>query len=290
MEAPSDTMTDDPPVPDTARIGRVALDVTELEAMVEFYRDVVGLTVHTRSETTATLGADDTPLLVVDQTENASPRQRDEAGLFHTAFKVPTREALGAALERVQDQWTLTGASDHYVSEALYCRDPEDNGVEIYRDRPRTEWPRNDDETIAIGTIPLELDEVAAASNGAVSAPPETSIGHVHLEVSSLSAARTFYGETLGLRIQTAMESALFLAAGDYHHHLGVNTWNERTQPATTRHRGLAWFEFSLPDPAAVDSVRRRLAETDHSVTELDGEDGIAVADPDGITVRFRTR
>ncbi|ELY96425.1 VOC family protein [Natrialba taiwanensis] len=283
-------MTDGPPVPDTTRIGRVALDVTELEAMVEFYRDVVGLTVRTRTGTTATLGTVDAALLVLEQNEDAPPRQRDEAGLFHTAFKVPTREALGAALDRLRDRWTLTGASDHYVSEALYCRDPEDNGVEIYWDKPRTEWPRNDDETIAIGTIPLELDEVAAASNGAASAPPETSIGHVHLEVSSLPAARAFYGETLGLRVQTAMESALFLAAGDYHHHLGVNTWNARTQPVTTRHRGVAWFEFSLPDQVAVDSVRRRLAETDHSVTELDGEDGIAVADPDGITVRFRTR
>ncbi|WP_049904320.1 VOC family protein [Natrialba asiatica] len=283
-------MTDDPPVPETARIGRAALNVADLEAMVEFYRDVVGLAVHTRSETTATLGADDTPLLVVEQTESAPPRQRDEAGLFHTAFRVPTREALGAALDRLRDRWTLTGASDHYVSEALYCRDPEGNGVEIYWDKPRTEWPRNDDGTIVIGTVPLELDAVAAASNGASSVPPETSIGHVHLEVSSLAAARTFYGETLGLRVQTELESALFLAAGDYHHHLGVNTWNERTQPATTRHRGLAWFEFSLPDQAAVDSVRRRLVETDHSVTELDDEVGIAVADPDGITVRFRTR
>lgn len=290
MEAPADTMTDDPPVPNTARIGRAALNVADLEAMVEFYRDVVGLAVRTRTETTATLGTDDAALLVLEENEDAPPRQRDEAGLFHTAFRVPTREALGAAFDRLRDRWTLTGASDHYVSEALYCRDPEDNGVEIYWDKPRTEWPRNDDGTIAIGTVPLELDEVAAASNGAASAPPETSIGHVHLEVSSLPATRAFYGETLGLRVQTAMESALFLAAGDYHHHLGVNTWNERTQPATNRHRGVAWFEFSLPNPATVEAVRHRLAETDRSVTELDSEDGIAVADPDGITVRFRSR
>ncbi|PGF16488.1 glyoxalase [Natrinema sp. CBA1119] len=277
-------MTGSTLLPDTARIGRTALLVTDLDGMIDFYRDVVGLSVLTRRETTATLGVGETPLLVLDRDESASPRDHDQAGLFHNAFKVPTRTALGAALERIRERGQLDGASDHYVSEALYCTDPEDNGIEIYTDQPRAEWPRASDGTIRIGTAPLDLEDVAAQSDGSADAPAGTTVGHVHLEVCSIDATREFYVETLGLTVQTEAQSALFLAAGDYHHHLGTNAWNGRSQPAGGR--GLAWFEFVVPDDETLATVRRRL--NDANVAVGNRTDGLELTDPDGISIRIR--
>jgi len=277
-------MTESPLIPETAHIGRTALCVSDLEEMTDFYRDIVGLTVLTRLEATATLGVDETPLLILEQAADASPRGRDQAGLFHTAFKVPSRAALGAALERVRERWQLDGASDHYVSEALYLTDPEGNGIEIYTDRPQEEWPRAADGTIEIGTIPLDLDDIAAQSDGSATAPPGTTVGHLHLEATSLEAAREFYVDTLGLTVQTEARSALFLAAGGYHHHLGVNTWNDRSKPAGGR--GLAWFEFVVPDDETLTTVRQRLEDAEVTVSERDK--GIEISDPDAISLRIR--
>lgn len=278
-------MTTEPIIPKTARIGRTALVVADLDAMVDFYRDVVGLSVRRRTKTEATLGISETPLLVLTEDETAASRRREQAGLFHNAFKVPSRTALGAALDRIREHWKLDGASDHYVSEALYLTDPEDNGVEIYTDRPREEWPRASGGRIQIGTVPLDLDDIAAKSNGKTAAPSGTTVGHVHLEASSIRTAREFYAETLGLRVQTEVRSALFLAAGDYHHHLGVNTWNGRSQPAGGR--GLAWFEFVVPDDETLATVRRRLEDADIAAT--DRGDSLEVTDPDEISIRIRT-
>ncbi|WP_424005338.1 VOC family protein (plasmid) [Haloarcula salina] len=277
-------MTQPPIVPETARIGRTALLVTDLDEMVEFYRTVVGFSVLTRSESAATLGAGGTPLLELTTDETPTPRDPAQAGLFHTAFLVPSRTALGAAVERVRDRGQLDGASDHFVSEAVYLRDPEGNGIEIYTDRPRDEWPRTDDGGIDIGTVPLDLDAIVDQSDGADAVPAETTVGHVHLEVTDIDAARAFYVDTLGLSLQTAAPSALFVAAGDYHHHLGLNNWNRRSQPAGGR--GLAWFEWLVPDEDTLAAVRRRL--TDADVSYRDADDGIEISDPDGIGIRFR--
>ena len=272
------------PLPDATRLGRSALRVADLDAMIEFYRTVVGLSVQSRDETRATLGVDDTPLLMLSQDADAVPRTDRQAGLFHNAFRVPSRTALGAALERVRDHWTLEGASDHLVSEALYLSDPEGNGVEIYCDRPREEWPRSDDGTVEMSTLPLDVDAVVSQSDSAADAPAGTDLGHMHLETTSLSAAREFYVETLGLGVQIDSDAALFLAAGDYHHHVGINTWNGRSEPAGGR--GLAWFEVVVPSNDALAAVRERLADAGVDVT--DRSDGVAIADPDGIGIRLR--
>ncbi|ELZ27558.1 glyoxalase/bleomycin resistance protein/dioxygenase [Halosimplex carlsbadense 2-9-1] len=277
---------DDPVIPETAQMGRTALTVADLDETVAFYQDAVGLAVRARSERAATLGAGGSPVLELLADADAPPRGRTQTGLFHNAFRVPSRTALGAALERIRDRGELDGASDHYVSEALYCTDPEGNGVEIYADRPREEWPRADDESVEIGTAPLDLNALVAESDGAAEAPPETDLGHVHLEVSSLGRVRAFYADTLGLGVRTEARGASFLAAGDYHHHVGVNTWNGRTDSPDGR--GLAWFEFLLPDAEAVTTARRRLSAADVPVTDREG--GFELTGPDGIAVRFRAR
>ncbi|MFW6384997.1 MAG: VOC family protein, partial [Halodesulfurarchaeum sp.] len=127
------------PLPEGTHIGRSALRVSDRGAVADFYRTVVGLASLTDTETTSILGVDETPLLVLEDDGDARPRQRTQAGLYHNAFRVPSRGALGDALARIREHWELDGASDHRVSEALYLSDPEGNGVEIYRDYPPDE-------------------------------------------------------------------------------------------------------------------------------------------------------
>jgi catechol 2,3-dioxygenase len=278
-----DHPADSPTLPDGTRLGRTALRVADLDAMTEFYRSVVGLAVQEQTPETATLGVDGTSLLVLERTD-AAQRDPDAAGLFHNAFRVPSRAALGDAVERIRTHWQLDGASDHRVSEALYLSDPEDNGVEIYRDLPRDRWPRSADGTVEMATLPLDLDSLTAESDGATSVPPETTLGHVHLEATAIGNARDFYVDTLGFEIQMDAGAALFVSAGGYHHHLGINTWNGRSEPASAR--GLAWFEVVVPGADAVQAIRDRLGKSGVSVSDLSG--GIAFTDPDGITVRLR--
>lgn len=224
-----DTTSD--PLPADTRLGRTALRVANLTELVEFYRDVVGLTVLSDTETTAVLGAGETPLLVLESAPEAASRPSAAAGLFHNAFRVPSQAALGDALRRIQAQWELTGASDHGVSEALYLTDPEGNGIEIYRDYPREDWPRGDDGRIRMGTYRLDLAPLKTAATGKSRLPAGTDVGHVHLEVTSLAAFSDFYVDTLGFETQVEMQAARFVGAGGYHHHLGANTWNERSEP-----------------------------------------------------------
>ncbi|SEW03124.1 VOC family protein [Natrinema salifodinae] len=289
-----------PDLPDDTRIGRTALRVADRARLTEFYRDVVGLRVVSRDETEVVLGVDETPLLVLLDEPTAEPRDERAAGLYHAAFRVPSREALGAALGRIRDRWTLDGASDHGISEALYCTDPEGNGVEIYRDKPRDVWPRADDGSIRATGGPLDLDDLttataaadgdsAASEDGTV--PAGTTVGHVHLEVTSLETARECYADALGFDVTMSYApGARFFAAGDYHHHVGTNVWNRRSEPADDRARGLAWFELLVPDARAIDGIRERLADRDGGATVDERTDGggIEVTDPDGIEIRIR--
>jgi catechol 2,3-dioxygenase len=273
-----------PTLPDDARIGRTALRVADLDATTAFYRDVVGLAVLDRDRSATILGVDGTPLLVLLEDPTVDPRDDRAAGLYHTAFRVPSRAALGAALGRIRDEWTLEGASDHGISEALYCTDPEGNGVEIYRDRPHEAWPRADDGSLRAAGGPLDRESLAdaAADPGPTgSAPPDTTVGHVHLEVTSLERTRAFYAGRLGFGVTMSnAPGACFFAAGDYHHHVGTNTWNRRSEPAGGS--GLAWFELVVPDAAAVAAVGERLEADDRP------GGGIEVTDPDGIAIRVR--
>ncbi|GAB6861855.1 VOC family protein [Haloplanus litoreus] len=262
----------------TPGIGRVALRVADLDRMVEFYERAVGLERRAQNDERAVLGAGDGPLLVLLAAPDTPARDPAAAGLFHTAFRVPSRAALGDALDRVETAWRLDGASDHHVSEALYLSDPEGNGIELYRDRPQADWPTTADGRVEMDTLPLALDPLREAAAGTDRCPPGTDIGHVHLEVSSLAAARAWYVDGLGLDIRQSMPAALFLADGDYHHHVGLNTWNGRSAP--TGGRGLAWFELFLAESTA--AVRERLGGGTTAAR------GVDATDPDGVEVRVR--
>lgn len=278
-------MTDDAGIlPPETRVGRVALTVADLDAVAEFYQSVAGLAVHERDGVHAILGDGATPLLELRETATASERPRAAAGLFHTAIRVPSRGALGDALRRIESSWRLSGAADHRVSEALYFQDPEGNGVEIYHDRPRSAWGETAAGEIEMATEPLATDALREAAAGEEEAPTGTDIGHVHLEVTDLAAARAFYADALGMTVRATYDGADFLAAGDYHHHVGINVWNGRSESASGR--GLAWFELVLPDDESLATLRGRLDDAGYAVEGT--SEKATVTDPDGITLRLR--
>ena len=272
-------------LPDATRIGRVGLAVDELARASRFYRRIVGLEPGQRTDGRATFGAGERTLLELRAAPDEPPRPDDAAGLFHVAYRVPSRAALAGALERIRNYWWLAGASDHLVSEALYLDDPGDNGVELYRDRPREEWENTPDGGVLIDSLPLDLDDLTAEpqTTSDDTVPPETDVGHVHLEVTDLDRARAFYVDALGFEKTFRTRGALFAAAGNYHHHLGLNTWHGRSEPASGR--GLDWFELVLPTRDALEEALDRLEDAGYAPERTDG--GGSVEDPDGIEVRL---
>jgi catechol 2,3-dioxygenase len=208
-------------------VARVDLRVDDLPACLDFYERVVGLEAVDGAEVPgvaadAVLRAPGGPPLLALRHEGVTHKApRRATGLFHTAFRFPSRADLAAALRRAAGRHArLTGASDHGVSEALYFDDPAGNGVELYWDRPKEVWP--DD----MYTAPLDLDDLATAGGEAAAAPEGTDVGHVHLKASDLISSTDFYVADLGLEIMHRYgDQASFLAVGGYHHHVGLNTW-----------------------------------------------------------------
>jgi catechol 2,3-dioxygenase len=268
-------------------IGTVRLNVSDLDAQRDFYERAIGLHTLERTGDVVRLGPQGGPALVeLASRPDAPPRPPRSTGLFHLAILVPSRLELARALPRLaQARHGLTGASDHLVSEALYLRDPEGNGIEIYRDRPREQWPRDGDAP-RMDTLPLDLDgvlgELDAAASGTDGVPAATRIGHVHLQVADVAPAEAFYHGALGLDVTVrSYPGALFLSHGGYHHHVGVNTWASAGAPAPPMGAlGLDWFELVMPDGQRLERVAERLREVGASAEPDDR--GLLAADPSG--------
>lgn len=229
------------------RIGRVALRVRDLPGVARFYRDVIGLETLETGADRALLGTARTPLLELLAAPEAPPQDPKGAGLFHTAFLLPDRAALGRWLAHAAASGVaLQGASDHLVSEALYLADPEGNGIEIYADRPPARW-RDAEGRVRMATEPLDLPGLLAAGDGDWTGfPAEGSIGHVHLRVGDTAAADGFYAGVLGLDIAARYPGASFYGSGGYHHHLAGNVWNSRgAGPRPAGAAGLAAVELA---------------------------------------------
>ena len=283
--------------PDTSP-AHIELHVKDLANMVSFYGDLMGFRLLENEGGQARLsptGGAPT-LLTLTERPDARPQGSHFAGLYHTAFRYPGRQTLANALMRlVAARWPLQGAADHGVSEAIYLADPEGNGIEIYRDRPRQDWPRLQD-GVQMGNLPLDLHKLleeaapAAAQAGAIDAG--TDIGHIHLQVSDLAKARSFYHQLLSLDIMMELPTALFMSAGGYHHHLGANIWNSRQAPRRTAGElGLASYAFLIPDEAGWLAVFERLQTQTKGarVAQRDRRAGLALEDQDGITVELLT-
>ncbi len=250
-------------------IGTVRLTVSDSDRARAFYEQVIGLPA-------------DGGLLELHGDPSAAPLEHGATGLYHFAILVPSRADLADALKRIAiARWPLSGASDHLVSEALYLSDPDGNGIEIYRDRPREEW-RERDGQLQMATLPLDVDDLVHASSAPEpppTMPAETRIGHVHLQVSDLAEAERFYAGELGFDVTVrGYPGALFFSAGGYHHHIGVNTWQSAgAAPPPSESIGLRNFDVVLPSEDSLADTLPRV-----------GGDRL-VRDPSGITVRLTT-
>jgi catechol 2,3-dioxygenase len=269
-------------------IGDVHLTIADLDRSIPFYTDRLGFRVHRRDNDSAVFGAGGRDLLALTQSPSAR-RVRGTTGLYHFAILVPSRADLSRSLRRlVETNTRMQGVADHGVSEALYLADPDGNGIEIYRDRPRAEWPFRDRQ-LEMTTDPLDLDDLLAVgpsqSPAAHVLADGTVVGHVHLHVSDLADAETFYVGLLGFDLmQRFGASALFVSAGGYHHHVGLNTWaGVGAPPPPAGAIGLRYFVVRLPDAGSREKVIGRLRAA--NVPIHPAERGVLVRDPAGNSI-----
>lgn len=283
---------DDHRLPDATRLGRVRLQVADLERSLAYYRQFLGFEVLDRAEGAASLGArgGGEPLVELRERPGALPAPpHGRVGLYHFAVLLPTRADLGRFLGHLVRHGVQPGAADHLVSEALYLQDPDGLGIEVYADRPRSVWEARGLE-LAIGTEPLDgrglLD--AGAGEAWTGLPSGTTIGHIHLHVPDLERAAAFYHRALGLdKIAWSYPGALFLGAGGYHHHLGVNTWAGRgAEAAREEEARLLEWEVVLPAGEDVEAAARSVTGAGYGV-EREGS-GWTTREPAGSTLRVR--
>ena len=283
------------PIDAATTVGTVSLTVTDLNRSRAFYERAIGLRASEIDDGTLALGvAGEGPLIELRGDSSAPRLNRRAPGLYHLAILMPTRLDLAFALARLAEtRWPLDGASDHLVSEAVYLSDPDGNGIEIYRDRPRADWPRVGDQ-LQMATVALDLNdlfgELRAATELQATAPSGTTIGHVHLQVSDLAEAEAFYHGVLGFDVMVrGYPGALFVSAGGYHHHIGLNTWHSAgVAPSPSGSIGLRSFAIDLPDERALAAVLARVK--DASVPSSPASHGVLVRDPFGSGVVLRTR
>lgn len=277
-------------LPADTRAGPVTLAVADRDALVAWYGEVLGFVEQTRDGGRSTLGAaDGAPVLILEEAPGLAAHDPRTAGLFHVAYLVPTREDLARWVRHVAEtRIPIEGASDHLVSEAFYLSDPEGNGIEVYRDRPRAEWRRQGD-GIAMDTLPADIDGLLALGRRLpawAGAPAGTTVGHVHLKVADIEASRRFYLDLLGLDLMATYPGALFVAAGGYHHHLGLNVWRSKGRPKrAVPELGLRETTLVVPDAAARAALAERIAQAGHPA-ERDGDAAI-VTDPAGNRLRL---
>jgi catechol 2,3-dioxygenase len=272
-------------------MGAVRLVVADLERARAFYGRALGLAELEDAGGRLGMGPAGGPVLVeLEPRPGAPERPRRSTGLFHLAILVPGRPELARALRRVLDAGAgFTGASDHLVSEALYLDDPEGNGIEIYRDRPRAEWTVEGGE-LRMATLPLDVEGVVAEMPAGADEgmPAETTMGHVHLQVRDISEAEAFWSGVVGFDPTVrGYPGALFVSAGGYHHHLGLNTWGTAGAPAPPEGaRGLDRLEVVVPDAAGIDRIEERARAA--GVPTGRGEEGLSLGDPSGNRVLVR--
>ncbi len=268
------------------RVGLVTIAVSSLERSLSYYRDGLGFTVKEQNEQVIFLGPTaGIPLLALVAQPNAQPQPANTTGLYHFAILLPTRKDLGCFLSHiVASRMPLDGYADHLVSEALYLSDPDGNGIEVYRDRPRSTW-LIDNGQVAMASDPIDFEGLMAEGRQDTSEwtglPAQTTLGHVHLRVANIQQAEQFYHQILGFAIMQHMPGALFVSAGGYHHHIGLNTWQSRNGPQPPHNAvGLRFFTIQLPDAAELAKVLTRLQAAGWPVEQQ--EEGVSLRDPWG--------
>lgn len=268
--------------------GEVHLNVLDLTRSVQFYKEVIGFKVLEASADKVVLTADGkTPLLIIEQPEHVTPKETHKAGLYHFALLLPKRADLGAIIKHFIQHQVRIGASDHFVSEALYLSDPDGNGIEIYTDRDPSVWSW-DNGNVAMSTDPLDGDSIVAESGEQTwdGLPAGTVMGHVHLHVAHLPETETFYN-ALGFEVVTNYPQALFMSNGKYHHHIGLNTWNGVGAPRPTEGSvGLQSFALVYPTEAVLNEAMTKVNALEVKVIADDSR--FLVEDPSGNQIVLR--
>jgi catechol 2,3-dioxygenase len=263
-------------VPPDTRMGAVHLTVADLDRSLAYYESQIGLRVHARDKGRAQLGTGGEDLLVLTEEPGARPAD-GYSGLFHFALLVPERVDLARWLAHAaRDRVALSGLSDHFVSEAIYLRDPDHHGIEIYADRPRELW---EGQVERLTTLPLDTNDLLGTLEDPLAEPFDglaggTVMGHVHLCVADVAESVSYYRDVVGFGLMVQLgDQAAFLSAGGYHHHLGGNTWQSAGRPyAPEGHARVTQMTIVLPDEASRAAVAERVG-------------GVEVHDPSGIPI-----
>jgi catechol 2,3-dioxygenase len=255
-------------------IGPVSLVVADLERSRRFYEGILGCTVLAHNDSSIVLGGEH-PLLLLTERRSVPRRPEHTTGLYHLALLLPGRVDLACALLNLREKrYPLQGCEDHGISEAIYLADPDGNGIELYRDRPRSAWPWHHGRLEATEpSAPLHAENLLAELDGTAYAwrglPPSTRVGHIHLQVADLAQCRTFYHGILGLEESiTGMSGACFFAANGYHHHIACNVWSSRDAPPPRNALGLHFFTVMLPVQRQVVKLASRVSAVGIEVTQ----------------------
>jgi catechol 2,3-dioxygenase len=290
------------------RIGYVSLNVSDIQRSLEFYESILGFRVLGRlSNDKALLSTAGNPsshlveLLQIKDKESRRSAAVESAGLYHFAILLPERKYLADMLQNLsdkRDQVHFDGLADHLVSEAIYIRDPDFNGIEIYRDRPHSEWRWSNGTQLQMATLPLDTDDLLRESTEKrwKEMPAKTGIGHVHLHVRNLSKAMKYYNEMLGLNLTTTYPGVYFFAAGTYHHHIATNTWlGTNILSAAPDALGLNHFGVELPSKEAFDETMKHVSQYDGANVKEKSfsqsrSNSMFLQDTDGITIRIYSR
>ena len=268
-------------------VGEVNIKVKDLDNSLAFYQNIIGFQLLEKTNRIATLTTNGkTPLVTLEQPVDVIPKAEHMTGMYHFAILLPTRADLSVFLQHMVQTGYPLGAGDHYVSEALYITDPDGNGIEVYRDRPSSEWKWKN-ELVEMATEQLDARGILAESDAQWHGlPASTIMGHLHLHVSELKKAEEFYTKGLGFKIVSYYPQAAFLSTGGYHHHIAINTWQgvgAVTPPKNSV--GLNWYTLVFPDEAARNNVIKQLQQLGAPLTEE--EDYYETKDPSGNPIRL---
>lgn len=268
-------------------VGEVNIKVKNLDYSLTFYQNIIGFQVLEKTESKAVLTTNGkTPLVTLEQPSDVIAKPERTAGLYHFAILLPSRADLSVFLRHLLETGYPLGAADHYVSEALYFNDPDGNGIEVYRDRPSSEWTWKNG-LVDMATEQLDGNGILAESNAEWNGlPEETLMGHIHLHVGDLKKAEEFYVKGLGFNVVSYYPQAVFLSTGNYHHHIAINTWQGAGAAAPPKNSvGLNWYTLIYPDKAAREVVVGQLKQLGASVEQE--IDYYVTSDPSGNQIRL---